>query len=149
MHAAMKRIIAIASACALCLALGACSGGGDSSAPEDEPAYEKRSTVEYAVADAVGEYKQGDLSGASYRVAVPADTGDDELKAVFSDVVAGDGYGVHTLWFYSDARLTDGSEAFDVASAVQEAPDSDPVLIPAGEDAKAKAQAALASKGDE
>ena len=123
MHAAMKRIIAIASACALCLALGACSDGGDSSAPEDEPAYEKRSTVEYSVADAVGEYKQGDLSGASYRVAVPADTGD-------------------------DARLTDGSEAFDVASAVQEAPDSDPVLIPAGEDAKAKAQAALASKGD-
>ena len=94
------------------------------------------------------EYAQGDLRGASYRVSVPSQATEDELEGVFADVTAGDGFDVHTVWFYSDERLADGSEAFDVASAVQDAPGGEPVLVLASEEAKAAGQKALAAKED-
>lgn len=146
----MKKIVAIAAAFALCLALGACSGGGDSpDSEEGQTDREKLATIDYAVAEGVQEYAQGDLRGASYRVSVPAEATDDELQGVFADVVADDEFDVHTVWFYSDAKLADGTVAYDVASAVQDAPDAEPVILRASDEAKAKAQEALAAKGSE
>lgn len=144
---APKKIIALTlAACALLCVLAGCADGSDDAHDEGERV-EKLSSVEYAVAEDVQQYAREDLKGASYRVAVPADTSEDELKEVFADVVSGDGFDVHTVWFYSDERLTDGSAPSDVASAVQETPGTDPAIIPATDDAKAKAGEALASKG--
>ena len=144
----MKRIVAIAGALALCLVLGACSGGDSSDNAGGGEVPEAQATIEYAVAEVVDEYAQGDLRGASYRVSVPSQATEGELEGVFADVTAEDGFDVHTVWFYSDARLADGSEAFDVASAVQDAPGGEPVLVLASEEAKAAGQKALAAKED-
>ncbi|WP_139652742.1 hypothetical protein [Raoultibacter phocaeensis] len=146
MNAPKKIIALVLCACALCCVLGACGAGPDDSQETDEQA-EKQSSVEYVVAEEVQQYSQGELKGASYRVAVPADTPEDELKAVFADVVAHDGFDVHTVWFYSDARLTDGTAPCDVASAVQEDPGSEPSIVLATDETKAKAQESLAAKG--
>lgn len=138
----MKAPKVLIAAVFLCFALSGCAGGSEPASDKDAQR-EKLSEVDYVVAEEVEHYSQGSAKGASYRVAVPPDTAEDELQAVFFDVVAGDGCAVRTVWFYSDARLTDGAVPCDVASAVQESPDADPVIVFADEAAKAKAQASL------
>lgn len=128
----------------LCLALSGCAGGSEPASDEGAQP-EKLSTVDYVVAQEIEHYSQSSAKGASYRVAVPLDTAEDELRAVFFDVVAGDGCDVRTVWFYSDTRLLDGAVPCDVASAVQEESGADPIIVFADEASKAKAQAALAS----
>lgn len=144
---ALKKLIAIATAISLCLTLAGCASGPSENQEGDAEEHEqKHASIEYQVSEDVQHYAQGDSKGASYRVAVPADTDADELKAVFLDVVAQDDFDVHTVWFYSDISLADGSAPCDVATAIQEEPGGDPTVVLSSDDAKAKAQKALASK---
>lgn len=143
----LKSVIAVAASISLCLTLGGCSSEpADSQEGDGAELEQKHASIGYQVSEEVQQYTQDEAKGASYRVAVPADTDADELKAVFYDVVSGDGFDVHTVWFYSDISLADGSAPCDVATAVQEEPGGDPAVVLSSDDAKARAQKALASK---
>ena len=84
--------------------------------------------VEYTKTDASQSYVRNGEECMGYRVVVPSGATKDQLIEVFREVVAGDGYALHTVWFYSDADKASGGDQYDVAMIEEESANGDPVV---------------------
>lgn len=93
----------------------ACGSAGSASAPA-VPSYTTGESSEYV--------RDGEKC-ISYRVCAGTDLSEDDLLAVYNDVTNGDGYYLHTVWFYSSS---DCIGAYDVAQVEELESGADPVV---------------------
>lgn len=91
------------------------------STPQAEP-------IEYTKSDAMQSYVRDGEECMGYRVAVSSAATEDQLLSVFGEVVAGDGYPMHTVWFYSSVDKAQGGDQYDVAMVEEESAGGDPVV---------------------
>lgn len=101
--------------------VGNCAGGGD----------EKQQAIEYVKSENTQQYANGGQECIGYRVSVPQDCTEEQMRKVFAEVVDGDGYPMHTVWFYSDSSLADGGDAYDVAMLEEQSVGAEPVFTKA------------------
>lgn len=71
------------------------------------------------------EYIRDSQKCMAYRVCAGTDLSEDELLSVFYDVTDGDGYYLHTVWFYSTSEC---SGFYDVAMVEELESGSEPVV---------------------
>lgn len=83
---------------------------------------------EYTKTDASQSYVRDGEECMGYRVAVSATATEEQLLSVFEEVVAGDGYPMHTVWFYSSVDKAQGGDQYDVAMVEEESAGGDPVV---------------------
>ena len=60
-------------------------------------------------------YVNNSEQAKSYRVVVARDATEEDLKEVFEDITASDGYKYHTVWFYSTESKATGGDTYDIA----------------------------------
>lgn len=93
----------------------ACGSSG-SSAASSVPSYTTGESSEYV---------RDSQKCMAYRVCAGTDLSEDELLSVFYDVTDGDGYYLHTVWFYSTSEC---SGFYDVAMVEELESGSEPVV---------------------
>lgn len=84
--------------------------------------------IEYAASDTTQTYVRDSKECMGYRVAVSPDATEDQLKEVFAKVTGGDGYYLHTVWFFSDISLADGGASYDVAMLEEDGEGASPTV---------------------
>lgn len=98
----------------------ACGSAGSSSSPSSSSA----PVPSYSSGDA-SEYIRDGQKCMAYRVCAGTDLSEDDLLSVFYDVTDGDGYYLHTVWFYSTSEC---SGFYDVAMVEELESGADPVV---------------------
>ena len=116
-----KSAVMVCCGVALAATLGGCAAGEGKSSADTTPApEEQKATVEYTKTDSTQSNVRDGKECMGYRVVVPSGATEDELLAVFGEVVSGDGYPMHTVWFYSSADMATGGDMYDVAMLEEE-----------------------------
>lgn len=83
--------------------------------PVSSSSVDEAAPIEYSVNDTKQTYVRDGKECMGYRVVVPSDATEGDLLTVFNEVVSGDGYPMHTVWFYSSEDLATGGDMYDVA----------------------------------
>lgn len=86
--------------------------------PTAEPAIEPE-IPEYLLGDN-SEYARDGVKGLAYRVAVDPQLSENELMAIYRKLIEGDGYGNHTVFFYSSEEALNAGMEYDVAQIQNE-----------------------------
>ena len=124
-----KNAVMVCCGVALAATLGGCaSGDGKSGTDAGTAPKEQKMAVEYTKTDSTQSYARDGKECMGYRVVVPADATEDELLTVFGEVVSGDGYPMHTVWFYSSADLATGGDMYDVAMLEEDSEGASPTV---------------------
>lgn len=116
----------------LCLFLCAC-GGDPTPAPVDPPVVEPAPAASVAPVPpysfiSADRYVSGGKEGRGYRVEISESASEEDMRAVFADLTSGDGYPLHTVWFYGQASDVDAVGAYTVGMLEEVSPGSAPVF---------------------